>query len=127
MDTENLAEPKTIGLTQGTKAKLERLKSDGYFKEMQDAYKFAVGLALASGGIANPLKNTTTVYGTGDLDQDRSLYEAVKALRDNMTSENEAVYKTVERLAEWGINELSAMAESGNIDFSSLMTKVSKT
>ena len=38
-------EPKTIGLTKPTQEKLRRLMENEHFKEMQDGYKFAVGLA----------------------------------------------------------------------------------
>lgn len=122
--TEELQnEPKTIGLSQETKAKLDRLKTDNHFSQMQDAYKFAVGLALASGAISPPLKNTITIFGSGDLDQDRSLYEVVKALR---TDKDEPVYKTIERLADWGVQELFAQTEAGSIHFSSILGAVAQ-
>lgn len=40
-----------------------------------------------------------------------------------MNISDEPVYKTIERLAEWGVIELSAMSETGSIDFESLMEK----
>jgi len=121
-----MEEPKTIGLTPSTKVKLERLKTEGYFKEMQDAYKYAVGLALACGGISDPLRNSVTIYGTGDIDQDRALYDTVKILRSDMNIVSEPVYKTIERLAEWGVNELSGMADAGSIDFMSIIESLKK-
>lgn len=112
-------EPKTIGLTAGTKEKLKRLKDDGYFHEMQDGYKFAVGLALFSNAIELNMSNSGTMYGTGDLDQNNDIYETVKALRSN---NDEPVYKTVERLAEWGVKELYEQAQNGEIDFSKILS-----
>jgi hypothetical protein len=114
-------EPTTVGLTNSTKQSLDRLKNEGYFYEMLDAYKFAVGYALACNAISPPLSNTTTIFNVGTLDKDRMLYNAVEALR---VEEEEPVYKTVERLAEWGIKEMIADAERGSIDFSNIFTKV---
>ena len=114
-------EPTTVGLTNATKQSLDRLKNEGYFNEMLDAYKFAVSYALACNAISPPLSNTTTIFNVGTLDKDRMLYNAVEALR---SEQDEPVYKTVERLAEWGIKEMIADAERGSIDFSSIFSKV---
>lgn len=45
-------------------------------------------------------------------------------LRDARKRQTKPVYKTVERLAEWGIKEMIADAERGSIDFSNIFTKV---
>jgi len=107
-------EPKTIGLTLATKPNLARLVEDGYFNEQLDAYKFAVALALKTGRLADP-GGFTTIFNIGTIDLDREIYESVKILREY---DEEPVYKTVERLAEWGVNELFQVSESGDIDFS---------
>lgn len=114
-------EPTTVGLTNATKQSLDRLKNEGYFYEMLDAYKFAVAYALACNAISPPLSNTTTIFNVGTLDKDRMLYNAVETLRHE---DDEPVYKTVERLAEWGIKEMISDAERGSIDFSNIFTKV---
>lgn len=112
-------EPKTIGLTSETKEKLRRLKEDGYFHEMQDGYKFAVGLAILYDALDSNMTNAGTMYGTGDLDQNKDIYEIVKALR---TSADEPVYKTVERYAEWGVKELYEQSLNEGINFSKLLS-----
>lgn len=119
---DEIKEPKTVGLTSETQTLLRKLKDDLYFREMQDGYKFAVGLAIASDGMSPPLKSTVTMFGSGDLDPDRSMYEAVKTLK--IGSNDEAIYKTIERLAEWGVVELYSQSEYGDIDFAAIMTKV---
>lgn len=116
-------EPKTIGLTNPTKEKLKRLKEDGYFNEMQDGYKFAVALALFNNAIETKIGTTGTMYGASDLDQNNELYEVVKALRVDC---DEPVYKTIERLAEWGVKELYEQAQNGEIDFSKLLVSAEK-
>lgn len=107
-------EPTTVGLTPTTKSRLKALKENGHFGEEKDAYIFAVSLALRCGAMAER-GNFGTIFNIGSLDSSKELYEAVKALRQNT---DEPVYKTVERLAEWGVNELYAVSETGEIDFS---------
>lgn len=115
-------EPVTVGLSQEGKIRLSRLKEDGHFSEMMDAYRFAVGLAIAYGAISEK-KNTSTIFNVGSLDSDRSLYTVVKELR---LESGEPVYKTIERLAEWGVEELSKLAESGSINFSKIFADLDK-
>ena len=45
----SVTEPTVTGVSEKTHAKLKRLKEDGHFREMADAYRFAIGLALAQG------------------------------------------------------------------------------
>lgn len=116
-------EPTTVGITNKSKLILDRLKTDGYFNEMLDAYKFAVAYALACNAISPPLSNTTTIFNVGSLDRDHQLYDAVKSLR---ADHDEPVYKTIERLAEWGIQEMGSEADNGDIKFSSIFELISK-
>jgi hypothetical protein len=116
-------EPKTIGLTKSTQEKLRRLMEDEHIKEMQDGYKFAVGLALFNNAIEPNMGTSATMYGTGDLDQGQDIYETVKALRVDC---DEPIYKTVERLAEWGVKEMYEQAQNGDLDFSKLLISAEK-
>ena len=116
-------EPKTIGLTKPTQEMLRRLVDNKYFKEMQDGYKFAVGLALFSNAIEINMGTSVTIYGTGDLDPGQEIYEVVKALRFDC---DEPIYKTVERLAEWGVKEMYEQDRDGYLDFSKLLISAEK-
>jgi len=111
------SEPTTIGLSDSAHRKLQRLKEDGYFGEMLDAYRFAVAVALSHGVIAERGKRKT-IFNIGTLDPDKAIYHAVSAL---IKEENEPVYRTVERLAEWGVIELYRLAEEGKLEFSKLL------
>ena len=42
-----IQEPSTVGLTKAAHDKLKRFKDDGCFGELQDAYRFAISLAVA--------------------------------------------------------------------------------
>jgi hypothetical protein len=111
-------EPTTIGLTKEGHDKLQRLKEDGYFAEMADAYRFAIALALAHGITGGSTASRGTIFNVGTLDPDRSLYFAVKTL---VEPRDEPVYKVAEKLAEWGVEELYRTAQSGHLSFAKLL------
>lgn len=112
------AEPITVGIAKSAHSKLQRLKEDGFFNEMVDAYRFAVGLALAHGGATSDSSERQTLFNVGTLDPDRSLYTAVAALRQPT---DEPVYKTLERLATWGVEELDRRSERGMLSFAEIL------
>lgn len=106
-------EPVTIGLSERAHSKLQHLKDAGYFREMTDGYRFAIALAIAHGSASKTMpKGKTTFLNVGSLDPDRSLFEAVNALRSD---KSEPVYRTAERLAEWGVMELSRRLDTGGL------------
>lgn len=109
---------RTVGLGPHAHEALRRLKEDGVFGEMLDAYRFAVALALVKGEIASSLEDRRTVYAVGNFDPDQMISAAIKALRPD---DSESPYKIAERLAEWGVLELSRLAESGNLDLADVI------
>ena len=108
-----------IGLSEAGNARLDYLKNNGYFAEKLDAYRFAVGLALASGGIAPELAKRHTFLNVGSFDPNQSFKRSVEALVPDLL-ENTTVYRIGERLADWGDSELHQQAEHGGIDFTSM-------
>ena len=109
-----VSEPTMIGVSEATHGKLKRLKEDGHFKEMADAYRFAIGLALAQ-GCSPPEISSQTVFSVATIDPDQSIRNAIQTiLGDSATGVS--IYKFAERLADWGIQELSLQAERGEID-----------
>jgi hypothetical protein len=113
----------TVGLTETRHRMLQKLKEDGVFGEMVDGYRFAIALALAHGGIgdATGAGKRETMFNLGTLDPDQTLYVAISALRDTT---DEPVYRTAERLAEWGIEELHKRSERGRLSLSELLDEV---
>jgi hypothetical protein len=104
-------EPKTIGLTETGKTLLRQLMDRQCFKMEMDAFRFAAALALHRRKIMPPLSNVKTIWSVATFGD---LYEVTKALRED---DSEAVFKTIERLAEWGLRDLSEMLEeNGTID-----------
>jgi hypothetical protein len=115
------SEPTMIGVSEATHPKLQRLKEDGHFREMADAYRFAIGLALAQ-GVSPPEISSRTVFSVATIDPNQEIRNAIQSvLGDQLQG---SVYKMAERLADWGINELAAAAERGEIDVVRLLDQV---
>jgi hypothetical protein len=113
-------EPVTIGLSDGAKEKLRRLAEDKYFRQQVDAYRFAIGLALAQGVDPPEVHKSGTIFNIGSFDPDGAIKRSIQAIMGDRLN-GIAVYKMAERLAEWGINELTSQAEAGQINFADLL------
>ena len=113
-------EPVNVGIGKSAHTKLQRLKEDEHFAEMLDAYRFAIGLALAHGGATSDFDERQNLFNVGTLDPDRSLYTAVATLRQAV---EEPVYKTVERLATWGVEELDRRSQRGTLSFAEILSE----
>jgi|GEM_PF-2504117 len=119
-----VTEPTTIGLTAESHDFLKSLKADREapdeerpFTEMKHGYLFAIGLALAMGEIApKSMRHHQAFLNRGSLDPNGQVLVAVKALRGSEDSE-EPIYRTAERLAEWGVQELKRRAAAGPLTF----------
>lgn len=118
-DTSTANEPTMIGLSEKTHPLLKRLREDGHFSEMADAYRFGVALALAYGVIPDDVAGTrTTVFSVATIDPDREIAAAVRTI---LGDDGSSIYRKVERLAEWGVKELSRQADEGEIDFAAIL------
>ena len=111
-------EPVNVGIGSAAHRRLQRLKDDGYFAELMDGYRFAVGLAIAHGGATTEFRERKNMFNVGSLDPDKRLYYAVSALR---RPDALPVYKTMEQLATWGVNELDRRASEGTLSFSDIL------
>jgi hypothetical protein len=114
------AEPTTIGLSDGAHAKLKWLQEEKHFRELLDGYRFAIGLALAQGITPPEIQYRTTIFNVGTVDPDQSLKLTIEALMGG-SIKGTTVYRMAERLAEWGVYELSSLAEAGSLDFVKLL------
>lgn len=113
------AEPTMIGLSEKCHAALKRLKEDGHFQEMADAYRFGVALALRRGVVPGEVPAPrTTIFSVGTIDPDKEIAFSVRMLMDVGDT---PVYKWVERLAEWGVAETSTQADGGALDVQALL------
>ena len=111
-------DPTTIGLSESAHTKLKLLKENGLIREMVDGYRLAIAVALAHGRIAPSIEGRTTIFNVGTVFQDASLLNAIVALRE---SSSESPYRTAERLAEWGVDELSERSARGSLPLLELL------
>lgn len=120
-------EPTTIGLSERAHAMLKRLAEDkqsGSFAEMADAYRFGIALALAHGVVPDEIEGQRrTIFNVGTLDPDKLIYTGIRSL---IQTGDLPVYQWAERLAEWGICELSAMADRGQLDIGAILLEAEK-
>lgn len=118
----NVIEPTNIGLSEGAHANLKRLHEDRHFGQMADAYRFAISLALANGTIPGPLPGArSNIFGVATIDPDRELYTAIKLL---ISVGDVPVYRWAERLADWGIEEMTRRADAGKLDISEILDEI---
>lgn len=112
-----------VGLSESTDDKLAELKEMGVFADKIDGYRFGVSLALAQGADPTELTKRVNLYNVGSLDPDQMLRRSVECLMPEQLAET-TVYRLIERLADWGVNELYSQATSGDIDFVGLLEQV---
>jgi len=118
-------EPTTVGLSQEAHEMLRGLKEQKLFAEMMDAYRFAIAYALAKGVIPPEISTTkNTIFNVGSFDPSKDVYAAISLLFSGDLTDL-SVYKTGERLAEWGVRELDRKSKSGEIDFSQIYNEIS--
>lgn len=119
-------EPTTIGLSESAHRKLKDLEENQHFHSLLDGYRFAVGLAVAQGVLPPEVSKRTTIFNVGTFDPDQAIKESISALMEEHLGDT-PVYRYVERLAEWGVNELAAMVEeTGKIEFVDLLEQSSR-
>ena len=120
------SEPTTVGLKSEAHEKLKELKESGEFGEMTDAYRFAIALALFKGADPGGARSGTwtTVFNVGSLDPDGSLFTAVETLRN--PDLDEPVWRTAERLADWGIEELCRLQSQGRLPIADLLAEAAE-
>jgi len=114
-----------VGLSESANDKLNYLKEQGYFARKIDGYRFAVSLALAHGVIPPEFSKRVNYLNWGSLDPDQTFRLAIEALMPDQVAET-TVYRLVERLADWGVNELHAQAQRGDIDFEAIFEQLAQ-
>jgi hypothetical protein len=107
-------EPTMIGLSEEAHRQLQRLKEDGHFREMLDAYRFGIGLALAEGIIPSEI-SSKTVFSVASVDPNQRMKSAIQTIMGDKVKDV-PVYRMAERLADWGVRELFKHSQNGDID-----------
>lgn len=98
---ETSDDQRTVALSEDAHQKLSRLKEDGFFSDMRDAYRLAIALALAEGLIAPKGKSRTRTYiNVGSLDPDGVLRDAMV---EHFQGKEGQPYEVAARLGEEGV------------------------
>jgi hypothetical protein len=108
-----------IGLSLEGQARLDRFKGSGYFGELRDAYKFAVGFALAKGVVPPEIQTKRqTMFAIATVDPDGSLATAIREL---LPCDEVPPYRWAERLAEMGSRLIEDIEASKGFDLGSML------
>jgi len=109
----------TIGASEAGQQVLKRLKEQGIFPEMMDAYRFAIGLGLALGQ-RTPVVGRETLFNVGSFDKDQEVANLITAL---MPADAATVYRAAEEYAEAGFAAMSDAVEAGEFRFTEMLDR----
>lgn len=108
-----------IGLSLDGQARLEQFKHNGYFSDMRDAYKFAIGLALSKGIVPPEIATKRqTMFSIPTVDPDGTLAVAIRAL---LPCDEIPPYRWAERLADAGVALLVDIEVARGVDVGALL------
>ena len=118
MSTE-IIEPKNIGLSRGNKVWLERFVKENFFKEMKDAYVFALSYALSKEIDPPDFEDRDgSIYSISTIDPDREIYSAISCL---MPLYKGSIYRMAEKLTDWGTSELVKLYQNNQLDIAKIV------
>jgi len=110
------AKQTTLGLSADGHNCLDRLKEDGVFIEKSHACRFAIALAIAHDSSLDK-KRESTFINLGTLDPEGT-FQALVDMLGLSREQGEPVGRTLEKLAEWGLEKMSRdYEELGMIPF----------
>lgn len=117
-----MSEKVTVGLSVEAHGMLQMLKESGYFREMVDGYRFAIGMALASNSAGSQISGRkNTFVNVGTLDRDGTLQRVISSLTG---CADDNAYAVAEELAEWGVRELDRRSQAGHLDVAELLDEL---
>jgi hypothetical protein len=104
-----MTDKKTIGLTPAGEKVMQHLMDLGYFKDMMDAAKFAMSLAIRDGATPSSIEGASTIWNVGSFDSDGQIRQIILAL----ISDCDSPYRAVESLIDHGLQSLFADLQAG--------------
>lgn len=110
-----------IGYTEEARTFLDELKKIGIFKEMQDGFRFAMGLAIARGKVASGELKLRTFLGASGFDPDGAIRNMIAEMYPEAA---DRPYAYAERLAEAGLQDMKALYDAGQLRLGELMREV---
>jgi hypothetical protein len=107
-----MTDKKTIGLTAGGEKSMEKLMAQGCFKDMMDAAKFAMSVAIRDGAVPAAVEGANTIWNVGSFDSDGQIRQIIPVLYPGC----ETPYRAAEALVDQGLARLLACLDDGTFD-----------
>lgn len=114
----------TIRYSDRSQEILQSLKEEGLIGEMRDGFRLGIGLAIASGVIAERGIRMKTFLNVGSFDGDGTIRNVILELYPN---EPGTPYEIAERLAEAGVAEIGRLHDNDQLRFTDLFAMASRT
>ncbi|MFO0884815.1 MAG: hypothetical protein U0894_11625 [Pirellulales bacterium] len=107
-----MSDKKTIGLTPTGEKAIDQLMEQGCFKDMIDAAKFALSIAIREGDAPTSVEGANTIWNVGSFDSDGHLRQLLPVLFAGC----DAPYRSTESLIDKGLMRLSRLIDAGDFD-----------
>ena len=107
-----MTDKKTIGLTPAGEKIMQQLMELGCFKDMMDAAKFAMSVAIRAGASPSGIEGASTIWNVGSFDSDGQIRQVIPVLIPGCDSP----YRAAESLIDQGLQSLQADIQAGRFD-----------
>jgi hypothetical protein len=94
-----MTDKKTIGLTPEGEKMIQQLMDQGYFKDMIDAAKYAMSVAIRTGASPSRVEGANTIWNVGSFDSDGQIRQVFPILFPDY----DAPYRATESLVDQGL------------------------
>lgn len=112
-----MTDKKTIGLTATGEKAMGQMMEQGCFKDMIDAAKFAMSIAIREGDAPMSVEGTNTIWNVGSFDSDGQIRQILPVLFVGC----ETPYRAAESLIDQGLTRMKHIVETGNFDATDLL------
>jgi hypothetical protein len=107
-----MTDKKTIGLTPTGEKTMQQLMDQGCFKDMMDAAKFAMSIAIREGATPGSTEGANTIWNVGSFDSDGQIRQILPVLFHDC----DTPYRAAESLVDQGLQLLSKSITTGSFD-----------
>jgi hypothetical protein len=104
-----MTDKRTIGLTPAGEKIMQQLMELGYFKDMMDAAKFAMSVAIRAGASPTSIEGASTIWNVGSFDSDGQIRQVIPVLIPGCDSP----YRASESLIDQGLRSLLSDIQAG--------------
>lgn len=114
--SNSVTDKKTIGLTSRGEEVMQEIMSLNYFKDMIDAAKFAMSLAINLNSQPRQLEGASTIWNIGSFDPEGELRQLIPVFYPDCTNP----YRAVEYLINVGLTNIHEKIESSTLNIAEI-------